>query len=118
MSTVAVVATELAPREALYTWASLGNADTGEPVAMPNYSERCVQVIATDYGSATLVIEGSLDGSNWMTLTDELGNALSLTSGAVIKSISEKVRYVRPSTSGGTGTDLTVILYGMRRAGA
>lgn len=115
MATITATPTSLGTRECMWTWTSMGNADNGEAVSLPWYDYRSIQVIATNYGSATLVIQGSLDGTNWVTLADPNGNALSFTSGAKLEAVLENTRYVRPSTSGGTGTDLTVILYALRR---
>jgi hypothetical protein len=50
-----------------------------------------------------------------VTLADPQGNAMSLTSAAKMETVLENTRYIRPVTSGGTGTDLTVILYALRK---
>lgn len=93
------------------TWA-MGSADTGlADSRLAGYADRTVQAFGT-WGGATLVIEGSLDGTNWVTLTDPQGNAISKTTTNFIESIAEWVRYIRPVTSGGTGTALTVIIAG------
>lgn len=89
------------------TW-SLGNADTGVPVEMPGSHIRSVQISGT-FGSATVVIQGSNDGVTYFTLTDAQGNAISKTT-AAIENIQELTRYLRPSSSGGTGTAITVSL--------
>lgn len=88
------------------TWEAMGNADTGSALEMPGSSDRSVQIAGT-FGSATVVLQGSNDGVNWATLTDPQGNAISKTS-AAIEMISELTRYIRPVTSGGTGTDIDV----------
>jgi len=90
------------------TWA-MGNADTGSTVLMGSAMDRSVQIAGT-FGSATIVVEGSNDGTNWVTLTDPQGNAISKTS-AAIEQIEELTRYLRVSSSGGTGTAVTVTLF-------
>lgn len=90
------------------TWAALGNADVGTQVAMAGASDRSVQIEGT-FASATVVIQGSNDGTNWQPLTDPQGNAISKTA-AALEQISELTRFVRPSTSGGAGTNVTVTL--------
>lgn len=83
------------------TWAAMGNADTGVAIEMPGSSDRSVQFSGT-FGTATVVLQGSNDGTNWVTLTDPQGNAISKTA-ASIEMIAELTRYIRPVTSGGGG---------------
>lgn len=95
----------------IITWEAMGDADTGTSIEMPGSSDRSVQ-IAGDFDSATVVLEGSNDGTNWSTLTDPQGNAIS-KSAAAIEMITELTRYIRPVTSGGAGSadiDVTVLL--------
>lgn len=46
------------------------------------------------FGSATVTIEGSLNGVDWATLTDPQGNALTFTS-ARIEAISEATVHLK-----------------------
>lgn len=96
-------------------WLAMGNADTGSSVAMAGARDRSIQVQGT-FGSATVTIQGSNDGSNWQTLTDPQGNALTWTSANRLEQILELTRYIRPTTSGGTGTiiDVTLLLSGQQ----
>lgn len=93
----------------LATWAAMGNADTGTAVPMTGAADRSVQVEGT-FGSATVTIQGSNDGTNYQTLTDPQGNALTWTSANRLEAILELTRYIRPVTSGGTGTVIAVNL--------
>lgn len=96
------------------TWEAIGDADQGEGnptgtwLEMPASSDRSIQVDGT-WGSATLVVQGSNDGVSWHTLTDPQGNAISKTAD-FIEMVTELTRYIRVSTSGGTGTDLDAVL--------
>lgn len=92
----------------IVTWANMGNADQGLPVSLVGAADRTVQIGGT-FGAATVVLEGSLDGTNYITLTDPQGNAISKTS-AALEAVSEIVNFIRPSTSGGTGTSVTVTM--------
>lgn len=84
------------------------NGDDGTPVEMAQYADRSVQITGTFGAAGTVVMEGSLDGNNYATLTDPQGNALSFTT-AKIECISELVRYILPRVTGGDGTtSLTV----------
>jgi len=96
------------------TWTAMGNADTGTSVAMAGASDRSIQIEGT-FGSATVVVQGSNDGTNWETLHDPLGVGISKTAACLVQ-ILELTRYIRVVTSGGTGTNLNVnlLLKGMR----
>lgn len=98
----------------LCLWETLTNANTtGTPLAMMPWADRCVQVVGT-FDSATVVIQGSNDGTNWATLADPQGNALSFTATG-LEAILELPRYIRPSTSGGGGSqDIDVYLVARR----
>lgn len=65
-----------------------------------------VQVIGT-FGSATVVLQGSNDGSTWWSLKDTSGTAISLTA-AGGADFSTAALYVRPSASGGTSQDIDI----------
>lgn len=101
-------------RGIIVTWANMGDDDTGAPFRQSFYSDKSVQIVAAAFGSATLVIQGSNDGNNYVTLTDPQGSPLSFTS-AGLKAVSELTEYIRPATSGGTSTDVTVVM--MARGG-
>jgi len=82
----------------------------GIALAKPEFVDRSIQVLGT-FGGGTVVIEGSVDGTNYKTLTDPQGNALSVTA-AKIEAVSELVSLIRPRTTAGAigVTDLTVAL--------
>jgi len=90
-------------------WTALGDADQGSAIKVPMGSEKSFQVFGT-FGSATVVLQGSNDGTNWASLTDPQGNAISKTA-AALEAVSEHTLYIRPSTSGGTGTNVDVIVF-------
>ena len=79
------------------------------------YPDRSVQVSGTFGAGGTVVIEGSNNGTNWITLTDQLGTALSFT-GADIAPIMEVTRYIRPRVTAGDGTTAIVVTMLLRRA--
>jgi hypothetical protein len=90
------------------TWATMLNGDSGLPLQMPAGSDRSVQITGTFGSGGTCVIEGSNDGTNYYTLNDPLGNALSATT-ARLKAILEVTGWIRPRISAGDGTtSLTV----------
>lgn len=91
------------------TWEALGNADNGEAIAVAHLLNKSFQIIG-NFGSATIVIEGSNDGGvTWNTLHDATGANCSYTAAAMGTAVEQPL-LLRPRTSGGTGTDLDVIL--------
>jgi hypothetical protein len=98
-------------------WETLTSANAvGDSLEMTAWSDRSVQFVGT-FDSATVVLQGSNDGTTWVTLTDPQGNAISKTA-AGLEAISELTRYVRPSTSGGGGSqdiDVYLLVSGYRR---
>lgn len=99
----------------IVTWSPLTAANAaGSAVQMAGSSDRCVQFIGA-FDSATVVLQGSNDGTNWVTLTDPQGNAISKTS-AGIEQIMELTRYVRPSSSGGGGSQSVGVILFLKKA--
>lgn len=97
-----------------YAWGPMANGDAGEAVEATEYGDRSVQVTGTFGTGGTVLIEGSNDGTNWATLADPQGNALSFTA-TKIEQVLEAVRYIRPRVSAGDGTtSLTATLYARR----
>lgn len=91
-----------------------GSTATGDVVEVAMGNDRSVQIDGT-FDSATVVFQGSNDGTNWFSLTDPQGNAISKTS-AAIEAISELTRYVRPSISGSANgsTSINVHMFAKR----
>lgn len=90
-------------------WVGLAAGDEGAPVQFAQYSDKSVQVAGT-FDGATLVLEGSNNGTDWAVLTDAQGNPLNITS-AKIELVAEATWYVRPRVSGGTAPSLNVHLF-------
>lgn len=108
MATVAFTAARRVDGTVRVTWAGLANGDDGAPYEAPVLADRAAQVVGTFGTGGTLLLEGTIDGSNWATLTDPQGNALSFTA-AKIEQVMELVVAVRPRVSAGDGdTALTV----------
>lgn len=96
------------------TWTGVTGADTAVPVEVPAAAKISVQFGGT-FDGATVVVSGSIDGTNYITLTDLQGNTLSKTS-AAIEGIQEQPRWIKFTHSGGGGSQaLRVDLYLGRR---
>jgi len=94
----------------IVTWAlAAGGADdVGQAFEGAFLSDKCVQLLGT---LGTFLLQGSNDGTNWATLNDASGTAITETGGARIEQILENPRYIRPNASG-TADGVTVILVG------
>ena len=95
----------------MFTWATLTNTNnTGVAIEFGHFADRSAIARGTFGSGDAVIIEGSHDGTNFYTLTDAFGNALSMTS-AGIKQITELVAYLRPRVSGSSGgSNITVTL--------
>lgn len=92
----------------IYTWAALANGDSGAPVQGPGWADRSFQVEGTFGSGGTVLIEGSNDGTNYRTLNDPFGNALSLTSAGVFE-LTQIALWMRPRVSAGDiTTNITI----------
>lgn len=89
------------------TWTPCTNADTCAAVRMPGYSARSIQAEGT-FGSATVVLNGSIDQSNFRGLTKTGTTAISITT-AAINLVQEAVSDYQPAFSGGDGTQSLTI---------
>ena len=101
-------------------WDTLGNADTGEPLEVAVFSDKTVHMFGTAAGAA-ISIEGSNDpranpsdgdhgNAKWEILTDPAGNIISTTADSKLEQVLENPWWIRPVTSGGSGTALDVYL--------
>ncbi len=104
------------------SWDSLRNGDTGAPLKAAGggsfMPDKCVHIIEVASGAGdTVVIQGSNDGTNWITLTDIHSNAMSYAAAALIQ-VSENPLELRPNITGGDGTtdfDVIIVMYAVRR---
>lgn len=91
------------------TWTPLATGDTGSPWQVTdNVDGACVQFSGTFLGS-TVVLQGSNDGTNYVTLKDNTGNAVTATAAAYFD-LPVNMEWVRPSVSAGTATTITAVL--------
>lgn len=96
------------------SWTPLLNGDSGAPYAMPGFADRAVQIAGTFGAGGTVVIEGTIDGTNYVTLNDPQGVAISKTA-AGLSEISQIVKLIRPRVTAGDGTtSITVTLIARR----
>jgi hypothetical protein len=98
-------------------WTPMLNGDSGAPFQMPGFADRSVQVTGTFGAGGTVLIEGSNDGTNYITLNDPQGVAISKAAAGIFE-ISQICKLIRPRISAGDGTtSITVTLLARRPAG-
>lgn len=95
----------IAPNCIQASW-NLAASESGDALEWPMGGDKTVTITGTFGGNAT-VIEGSNDGTNWFTVADFLGVAISLTA-AGMKTLGDAPRYIRPRAA--AGQTVTVIL--------
>lgn len=88
---------------ALATWTGLANGNTGDSISCARWSDKTVQVGGTFGAGGSVTMQGSNDGTNWATLHNAQGNAITATT-ATMELIAENPRYIRPNVTAGDGT--------------
>ena len=96
------------------TWTPLLTTDVGTAESPGRLADKSVQIIGTAGAGGSVNIQGSNDGTTWVSLTASAaatpGQSLATAAPGVYQ-IIENTLFVRPSVVGGDGTtSLTVIL--------
>lgn len=86
-------------------WETLTSSDAAGASWQPINTQAAIAAVTFTgtFDSATAVLQGSNDGTNWVTLNDISGSPISLTAAGYAE-FSTALRYLRPSTSGGGGS--------------
>lgn len=106
----------------LVAW-TLNGVSTGVPVRIANWSDKMFQVYDGSWGSATCVLEGSIDPtadpahadyatSTWGTLTNSAQTAISTAVDLKPTEVLQNPLWIRPKTTGGTGTTVYAVIGG------
>lgn len=97
------------------TWTLLDQDDSGAVVRVPPCVGLTAQLLGTLGTGGEITMQGSMDGTNWGSLTDGAGNAVVLGAIGAMSLIAERPLYIRPDVTGGDGdTSLTLVLAGHR----
>jgi len=111
MPAITPTMTQCAGNSYLHAWETLTEANNvGEAISLPGASDRSYR-IAGSFGSATVVLQGSYDGTNYFTLHDAVDGASISVTAAANGVIAENVLWIRPSSSGGTDQDVDVSVF-------
>jgi hypothetical protein len=108
MATIIPTTVEQQIQAAAYRWTDYSTADTSTPIKVQNMQGLAgsVQVTGT-FGGATITLQGSNDGTNYVTLKDSAGTAISFTAAGMAE-FSTAALYLKPTSSGGTADNVTV----------
>ena len=108
MATIIPTTVEEQVRAAAYRWTDYSTADTSTPIKVQNMQGLAgsVQVTGT-FGSATITLQASNDGTNYVTLKDSAGTAISFTAAGMAE-FSTAALYLKPTSTGGTADNVTV----------
>lgn len=91
-----------------FLWEAMATGDTFNSINVGGVqgSFGFVQVTGT-FGSGTVLIQGSNDNTNWVTLKDSTGSDLSFASAGGADFVTA-AKHIRAFTSGGTSDDVDV----------
>jgi hypothetical protein len=94
------------------TWGALNtNNTTAAALRLPGYTDKSVQFVGSNFDSASISLHGSVDGTNFVVLTDPQGNAITKTA-AGIEAVTENTLWVKPvGASIGTNTSVVVSIF-------
>ena len=109
---MALIAFSIADNERLvrtFLWASVTQADTFAPLKLDRAPFAYSMQVAGTFGGATVVLHGSLDGSNYVPLRDAKGDAISLTAAGIVM-IGDLALHLKPVATGGSSQSLQVTL--------
>lgn len=89
-------------------------SDVTAPIEWCQFSDRCVQIQGTWGAAGGLAIEGSNDGTNYVTLNAASGGTLAFSADG-LKQVLEVPRFARARVTGGDGTTSLNVTFVMRR---
>lgn len=117
MATVTPTVTKVGDQDdsaVLFSWSLTSTNTDGAYVEWVQWADRCFQAAGT-WGTATLTLQGSNDGTNWFTLSNAAGGTAATFTADGGKTVIELPRYARPNlTTPGSGAAITVTLLGRR----
>lgn len=104
----ATISRDVSPGAIIVTWA-LGNADQGLPFNLSSAADLTCHTFGT-FGAATITWQGSSDGTNWHPMTQKGGTSNMAYTTTGNHTPNEMPPFIRPISSGGTGTAITASL--------
>lgn len=108
MSVIPVVISSPVSRVTRYTWTNVTQADTCE-VIIPGGTEPLIGSISVSgtFGSCTVALQGSNDGTNFYSLKDLGGSTIAITAAGAVEFTSAMYSF-KPVASGGSSQSITI----------
>ena len=110
MATIAPVIAPSVNQGTTVTWTGVSTADTMTAYTLLGVQGAIASVaVEGTFGSSTITLEVSEDGTNFSAINDTLGTAISLTAAGRFE-ISTAGVSIRPASSGGTADNVNVTI--------
>ena len=111
MATITPAVTRIGPNTRRVVWATMS---TGDTITQHNADARAVdgtiQAVGTFGGSCAIGLTGSLDGTNFGTMDDASGSALTAKTVAFLEGIRDSATSFQPTIASGTADSVTVTI--------
>lgn len=91
----------------LYTWTPVTQADTCNPIQVPEHSDKSIQVSGA-FGGTSVAVAGSNDGVNFSSLRDPSSTVIAIVAGTDLRAILENTYQIRPVLTGGAATSISI----------
>lgn len=100
----------------LITYEDITELETDTAVIeSPEWADRCIQAVGK-FGGGRLAIEGSNNGEDWLTLTDQHGEQI-IKDAPFMEQITEVPRFMRPRVISGSGLSINIFIVMRRNSG-
>lgn len=98
------------------SWLAISEADVGSPITVPNkVSELSIQATGTFAGTASVTLQGSMDGAAWATLQDVAGTDVVMIASTKVWRIANTPKFIRAAGTAGTAASMNVFIHGKGR---
>ena len=107
MAVIALTKLDDGPDWKVYQWTPLTEADTCAAIKLDRVATDIMMQVSGTFGSASVALHGSLDGTNYAALADLDGGTIAVTS-AGLTSARDAPLWLKPVASGGSSQSLTI----------
>lgn len=98
------------------SWLAVAETDVGSAITIPNkVAELSVQATGTFAGTASVTLQGSMDGTNWATMDDVSNTPIVITASTKIWRFANSAKFIRAAGSAGTAASMNVFIHGKGR---
>ncbi len=94
----------------IHSYLAMATGDTTSPITLVNAQVEISVALSGTIGGSTVTVKGTLDGTNWFTLDDAFGVAMSYTAIGILKPVGPSVVALRCEVAGGAGVSVNVYI--------